>query len=351
LSAPHVLIIGAGIIGASIAYHLAKEGARATVVAASVGGTATPNGFAWINASWGNDAAYFRLRFDSLRRWQMLEQEIPDLGVSWGGSLTYDMNEEELHRYVDQFSTRGYPVRLVAADEARILEPNLLAPPQLAAYAEAEGAVEHGAATAALLKASGAAIIETIVHGLDLVGGRVMSVMTSEGLIEADQFVLAAGTGTVPLLATAGIVLDLDAPPGLILHTTPIRRLLRRLIVAPQIHIRQTLTGEIIAGSDFGGSAIDRGPMTIAAELMDLLRSTVRGTEDIAMARYSIGYRPTPTDALPIVGCVPGIDGLHVAVMHSGITNAPAIGAYMAEEIIHGRRSELIADYGIERFL
>jgi glycine/D-amino acid oxidase-like deaminating enzyme len=351
LSAPRVIVIGAGIIGASIAYHLAKEGAATTVIAADVGGTATPNSFAWINASWGNDPAYFRLRFDSLRRWQRLEQEVPELGVSWGGSLTYDMSEEELHRYVDQFAGRGYPVRLVDAVEARILEPNLLAPPQLAAYAEAEGAVEHGAATAALLKASGATLVATIVHGLDLAGGRVISVMTSEGPIEGDQFVLATGAGTVPLLATAGIKLDLDGPPGLILHTTPIRRLLRRLIIAPQIHIRQTLTGEIIAGSDFCGSAIDRGPMAVAAELVDLLRSTIRGTEDVSMGRYSIGYRPMPKDGLPIAGRVPGIEALYVAVMHSGITNAPAIGAYAAEEIIHGRRSELVAGYGIERFL
>jgi glycine/D-amino acid oxidase-like deaminating enzyme len=351
LSAPHVIVIGAGIIGASIAYHLARGGGRVTVIAASPSGTATANSFAWINASWGNDAAYFRLRFDSLQRWRMLEQELPDLGASWGGSLTYDMNQPDLHRYVAEFTARGYPVRLVDAVEARVLEPNLLAPPDIAAYAEAEGAVEHSAATAAFLKASAATMIHTTAHGLDLAGSRMMSVMTNEGPIEADCFVVAAGVGTVPLLATAGIALELDSPGGLILHTAPIRRLLRRLIIAPQIHIRQTLTGEIIAGSDFGGSPIDRGPMAVAAELMDLIRSTVRGTEDVAMARYSIGYRPTPKDTLPIVGSVPGIEGLYVAVMHSGITNAPAIGAYAADEILHGRRNELIKPYGIERFM
>jgi glycine/D-amino acid oxidase-like deaminating enzyme len=347
----HVIVIGAGIIGASIAYHLARGGARVTIIAASPGGTATPNSFAWINASWGNDEAYFRLRFDSLQRWHRLEQELPDLGVSWGGSLTYDMNQQELHRYAAEFGGRGYPLRLVDGADARVLEPNLLAPPVLAAYAEAEGAVEASAATAAFLRASAATMMHTTAHGLDLVGGRMMSVMTDDGPIEADYFVIAAGVGTAPLLATAGLVLELDSPAGLILHTTPIRRLLRRLIIAPQIHIRQTLTGEIIAGSDFGGSPIDRGPMAVAAELMDQIRSTVRGAEEISMARYSIGYRPTPKDTLPIVGSVPAIEGLYVAVMHSGITNAPAIGAYAADEILHGRRNELIKPYGIERFL
>jgi glycine/D-amino acid oxidase-like deaminating enzyme len=351
MSAQHVIVVGAGIIGVSIAYHLAKEGARVTIIATSPGGDATPNTFAWINASWGNDAGYYRLRFDSVERWRRLEQEIPNLGVSWGGSLTYDLSEAELRRYVAEFSARGYPVRLVDAVEARALEPSLLSPPHLAAYAEAEGAVEHSAATSALLKASAADLVRTRVHGLDVVGGRVMSVMTDEGPVEADHFVIAAGTGTAALLATAGIALELDAPAGLILHTAPVRRLLRRLIIAPQIHLRQTLTGEIIAGSDFGGSPVERGPMAVAAELLDLIRSTVRGTEDLQMARYSIGYRPTPKDMLPIVGPVPGIERLYVAVMHSGITNAPAIGAYAADEILHGRRSDLIKPYGIERFL
>jgi glycine/D-amino acid oxidase-like deaminating enzyme len=91
--------------------------------------------------------------------------------------------------------------------------------------------------------------------------------------------------------------------------------------------------------------------MAVSAELMDQIRATVRGTDEITMERYSIGYRPMPQDERPIIGLVPGIEGLYVAVMHSGITNAPAIGAYAADEILHDHRHDLIAPYGIERFL
>jgi glycine/D-amino acid oxidase-like deaminating enzyme len=60
---PHVLIVGAGIIGASIAWHLVRAGARVTVTdAGEPGGIATRNSWAWINASWGNPEPYFRLR-------------------------------------------------------------------------------------------------------------------------------------------------------------------------------------------------------------------------------------------------------------------------------------------------
>jgi glycine/D-amino acid oxidase-like deaminating enzyme len=349
--APHVIVIGAGIIGASAAYHLARGGARVTVLAASPGGVATPNSFSWINASWSNDPAYFRLRFESMQQWRRLEQEIPGLGLSRGGSITYDLGEPELRRYAAEFGARGYPLRLVTAEEIRQLTPNLATPPEFAVYAEAEGAVEQGIATAALLKASAAVFLQTTVHGLDTKGERVVCAMTSDGPIAGDHFVLAAGMGTVQLLATLGVQLDLHSPPGLIVHTRPLPRLLRQLIIAPEIHIRQTLDGKLIAGSDFAGSPIDRAPGIVAEELMSLLRSTVRGAQEVGMARYTVGYRPMPRDEHPIAGPVPGIDGLYVAVMHSGITNAPALGAAAAEAILKGSRSEFIKPYGIERFL
>jgi glycine/D-amino acid oxidase-like deaminating enzyme len=43
--------------------------------------------------------------------------------------------------------------------------------------------------------------------------------------------------------------------------------------------------------------------------------------------------------------------GAYVAVMHSGVTNAPAIGAYVAEDVLGDRQNALIAPYGTERFL
>jgi glycine/D-amino acid oxidase-like deaminating enzyme len=265
--------------------------------------------------------------------------------------LTYDISEPELQRYVTEFGARGYSLRLVDSDEARVLEPNLLSPPHLAAFAEAEGSVEPQTATSAFIKASSAQVLPTSAHGLDVVSGRLMSVMTDDGPVEADHFVIAAGATSTLLLATVDVMLRLNTPPGLILHTTPSRRLLHRVIIAPKIHMRQTITGEIIAGSDFGGSPIERGPMAVSAELMDQIRANVRGADEVSMERYSIGYRPMPQDERPIVGPVPGIEGLYVAVMHSGITNAPAVGAYAADEILYGRRHELIAPYGIERFL
>jgi glycine/D-amino acid oxidase-like deaminating enzyme len=76
-----VLIVGAGIIGASNAHHLARRGAGVTLIDRS------GHSFGWINASFGNPEPYFRLRFQSLLEFRRLESKTAGaLGVKWGGS-------------------------------------------------------------------------------------------------------------------------------------------------------------------------------------------------------------------------------------------------------------------------
>ena len=71
-----VLIVGAGIIGASIAHHLARRGAGVTLIdRAATAVEASGRSFGWIDASFGNPEAYFRLRFQSLLKYRRLESE------------------------------------------------------------------------------------------------------------------------------------------------------------------------------------------------------------------------------------------------------------------------------------
>lgn len=89
---PHVIVIGAGIVGASLAWHLTRDGARVTIVAADeegAGGTATPCSFAWLNASWHNPRFYYDFRLRSMAAWERLAGQVPPLRplVRWEGGL------------------------------------------------------------------------------------------------------------------------------------------------------------------------------------------------------------------------------------------------------------------------
>jgi glycine/D-amino acid oxidase-like deaminating enzyme len=76
----------------------------------------------------------------------------------------------------------------------------------------------------------------------------------------------------------------------------------------------------------------------------------LRGADALEPDFHTLGYRPTPADGFPVVGRPDGRRGLYLAVMHSAITLAPAIGRFAAEELLTDRRDPLLAPYGPSRF-
>lgn len=348
-----IIVIGAGIVGASIAWHLAKAGARVTVLAEEGGGRATPNSFAWINASWGNPEPYFRLRMRAIAEWRRLGADVPGAAPNWCGGLCWDLPPDELEAYAGQHESWGYGIRWVERSEIERIEPQLATVPERALHVAEEGAVEPAAAARALVaaaKAQGADVRQATV--LRLVSGAdgTLGVETTEGRLDADRVVLAAGAATADLAASLGVRVPLDTPPGLLVHSKPHRRLVNGLVIAPEAHLRQTADGRIVAGSDFGGGDPLGRPEAAAETLFACVRSMLRGSDDLALDFHTTGYRPTPADGFPILGAPRGEPRLYLAVTHSGVTLAPAIGLFAAEEILTGRRDPLLAPYGSERF-
>jgi glycine/D-amino acid oxidase-like deaminating enzyme len=349
-----VVVIGAGIIGASIAWHLTRAGARVTVVSESgAGGVATPNSFAWINASWGNPEIYFRLRMRAMAEWKRLANDVPGLPLAWCGGLCFDLPPDRLEAYAAQHSSWGYGIERVDRQQAAQIEPNLVDPPGFAVYVADEGVAEPVATAKALLthaEQGGARVTVGAVERLALSNGKVTGVVVSGETIGADEVVVAAGTGAPAIAATAGVRLPLDTPPGLIVHSRPYRKLLNGLVHAEKLHMRQTAEGRIIAGSDFAGGDPGGNPQATARELFAVTKAALRGADRLELDFHTVGYRPTPADGFPIISRADGIGGLYIAVMHSGITLAPAVGLFATREILDGERDTLLAPYGLERF-
>jgi glycine/D-amino acid oxidase-like deaminating enzyme len=352
---PNVIVVGAGIIGASIACHLAKAGARVTIIeAGEPGGIATRNSWAWINASWGNPEIYFRLRIRSMAEWRRLEREIPDLRVAWLGGLIWDIPPDELEAYAKEHASWGYGIRRVDRGEAARIEPQLRHPPDFALHVAEEGSVEPLAAAQALLAAAKALGVKIIanrpVRQLICRNGRVTGVETETGALEADEVVVAAGAGTAKLAASAGYALPLDTPPGLLIASKPHAKLLNGLVMSPGLHVRQTPEGRLLGGADFGGSDPGADATATSLDLFEAMRGMFKDGGALEYSHHTVGYRPMPGDGFPVVGRPPKIDGLYFAVLHSGITLAPAVGVFAAEEIVVGTRNDLLKPYGPERF-
>jgi glycine/D-amino acid oxidase-like deaminating enzyme len=142
----------------------------------------------------------------------------------------------------------------------------------------------------------------------------------------------------------------MSAPAGLLVVTRPCPKILNGLVMAPDLHVRQRRDGALIAGTDFAGTDPGTEPQKVADMIFDGLRRLLKAGPELAFDRYTVGYRPLPADDFPAVGAVPGRTNLTLAVMHSGITLAPAMGLYLADEILTGRREPLLAPYAAARF-
>lgn len=349
----HVIVVGAGIIGASIAWHLVRAGARVTVVEANrPGGMATPASFAWVNATWGNPERYFRLRQRSMREWTRLAADVPAIPLACTGGLCWDLPAAEFEAFEALHAAWGYDIRRVTHQEAARIEPKLLGLPSEALHVKEEGSVEPVAASLALLSHAGrlgARLISGQVKALRRAGDRIIGINIGSALVEADEIVLAAGIATPALAATAGVDVELDTPPGLIVHSRPHERLLNGIVLAEQLHMRQTAEGRVIAGADFGGGDPGEDAAATAQRLFAKLKGMLKGGERLEFDFHTVGLRPTPKDGFPIVSRADGIEGLYLAVMHSGITLAPAVGLFAAEELMTGERDALIAPYALSR--
>lgn len=353
-TATQPVVIGAGIIGASIAYHLAKAGRPPIILDAGPdGGLATSGSLAWINASWGNPEPYYRLRMRSIAEWHRLGRELKDIPLRWTGSLTYDMPRADLERYVAHHADWGYRIRLVGRNEIAAREPHLREVPDIAALCDDEGMVEPVAAARALRQAAiamGAVYhSDTRVEGIACQRDRITGVVSGRGIIATDRVVIAAGIATPSLLSPLGIGLPMTTPEGLLVHTEPLPPVLNGLVVAPDFHVRQTLEGRLVAGFDFVGTMAG-SPEESTQRLLRNLNDTFTLPRPAALSHTTFAQRPTPADGFPAVGFLPQVEGLYVAIMHSGMTLAPAVGLLAAEEILTGKRDSLLGPYAPTRF-
>ena len=357
-----VVVVGSGVVGSSIAYHLARRGVEVTVCEKEAPASgATSKSFAWINASAGKRPYhYYRLNRLSALAYRHLEAEVGgDLRVKWGGSLEWAEEAEtarDMRRAVAEQQAWGYPIRLIEADDFKALEPGLEpgGPVLAAAWTREEGSIDPELATWALVEAArreGARVeYPCEVTGIDLNGGSLNRVRTSLGDLEADALVIAAGVDTPSLAAMAGMRVPLRDSPGLLAHSVPVPRVLGRVVLAPGGAMKQKLDGSIVVSGGFGGRPVSDDPAGQAAEILRRAKTLIPEAHGADLARLTIGWRPVPEDGYPVLGFSGATPNVYVAVMHSGITLAPLVGRLVASEILDGVQVEMLEPYRPSRF-
>ena len=255
-----VVVVGAGILGCSIAVHLVDRGVRPVLIDPERPGQGTSTGsFASISAFGKDPAAWFQLACAGMSGWPRFAVRIgDDVGLRRAGEVRFTSDPEagrRLTRLVADARGRGYPVRLVDAGElARLLPDARIGPVAAACFAPNDGQVEPPlvlAACRAELEAAGARLVagRARVH-LDDDGVRVE---VGTEVLRPRTCVLAAGAEAVQVAAAVGLEVPTVASPGMLVQTRPLPPLTDRVVYlpggpGPAVHLRQRADGSVLIG-------------------------------------------------------------------------------------------------------
>ena len=335
-----VVVVGAGIVGASVAYHLACTGVPVTLLEQSPAPAAgvTGNSFAWIGDSSGDWPGGARdLRPDVRADYLRLEAELPEFAVRWTGSLSWTTASATGATSL----TLHEGQTMVATDEIALLEPHLLNPPAQAVHTPTDGGVDPAAMADALIRGA-CAHGAKVVYGASVISvnppeGRGVS--TSAGFHPAAIVVLAAGASTVALCRQLHVELPIEASPACLLRVAAPPGLIKTIVAGPHFEVREVRDGELLLTMPY----LDGGPEpSVAQDARRTLRRLASSLDDGAACRllsHHVSGRPMPADG-PIVGYVTPDQSVYVAVTHSAITLAPTLGRLIAEELTTGRPVE-----------
>jgi sarcosine oxidase subunit beta len=348
-----VLVIGGGVIGSSIAYHVARQGRKVLVVERQ--GIATEPTASWASAGgvrlWEQDPPEAALARAAIERWPGLAEELEaDPEYRQGGHLLLAESEAEaeyLHAFVQRQHGLGF-TQVSFLDRQAVFGsvPGLGGQVIAGSFSAASGHANPRRTTRAFANAAKrhGAIYWTATECLALhrVADRVVGALTGHGTVRAEQVVLAAGAWSRDLAKSIGIQLPLRARVLQVLRSTPAPAGALAPVVSAVgrvLSLKQEASGALVVGGGWLGDASPdgrsytlreesrAGNWATACELFPPLRK-------LRCAVAWGGLQAQCLDDLPLIGSFSGLKGLTMAVgSWYGFALAPAIGSCVADQL------------------
>jgi D-amino-acid dehydrogenase len=348
-----VIVVGSGVVGASCAYTARCLGAEVLLTDAALPGQATAAGAGIVcpwSSSLADDPVWYSFACAAARYYPRLVAELADLGETdlgyrQVGALVLAGSPEQQEQVRQQFLARrdeapeiGEVAALTGA-EARALFPPLH-PDHAAVLVGGAWRVDGRLLAASMARAAAGkgAVITASRAELVCRSGRVAGVMLKGVLVEADAVVAATGAWTTSFLEPSGVTVAVTPQRGQIVHMSlEPADTSRWPVVLPTASSHYLLA--------FGGSRVVAGATretgagfdyrVTPGGLSEVLEQALAVAPGLAAGTYletRVGFRPMGPDSLPLLGPVPGVDGLVVAtgLGPTGLTMGPYAGAVAA---------------------
>lgn len=348
-----VLVIGGGVIGLSLAWELAGQGAQVTLLdRQSLGQEAS-----WAGAGMlppGKVASAMnpeqRLRAHSHELWQPLSEALADqTGIDNGyricGALEvgFPGEHDRIAKEIETWNSEGVAVEPLDATSLRKDERVLSREIESGYLLPEMGQIRNPRHLKALAVACGLRGGVTMhsdleVLGFETQGDRVTAVRTPYGDFQADQFCLAAGAWSSRLSEQLGVGLSVSPVRGQIVQLSTVPRVLTRIVQQGRRYFVPRPDGRLLIGAteEYDTGFTKQNTAGGVAELLQFAARIVPCLELAAIERMWSGLRPGSPGGLPYLGKLPGKDNFFVAAGHfrNGLQMSPATARVMRQLIL-----------------
>lgn len=367
----HVIIVGAGVIGLSIAWRLAQRGAAVTVFDKGEAGRGASHAAAGMLAACTElepgEEGLLALNRASQLLWPEFAAELEEasgesVDLRQEGTLAVALTADDhgkIHHQFEHQRSLGLPLEWLSAAAVKRREPYLNPNLVGAVFSPEDHQVDNRKLAHALRIAAARAGVtvheRAEVERIVVTDGRATGVVVDRMEHAADCVVLAAGpwsrlveglpaAARPPVRPIKGQMLALGMDPRL--------PLLRHVVWAPGVYLVPRRDGRLVVGATTEEKGFD--PHLTAGGQLALLEAAWRalpGIEELSIVETWVGFRPGSRDDAPILGAGP-LDGLVYATGHhrNGILLTPLTAASMARLIVDGVTDAIVAPFALDRF-
>lgn len=355
------IVVGAGILGASTAYHLAKAGANVTLVDRQDTGQAT-DAAAGIVCPWlsqRRNQAWYQLAKGGARYYgdlikQLEEDGETDTGYKRVGAISLHTDDEKLDKMEERAHKRredapeiGDITRLSPAETKKLFP--VLSEQYASVHISGAARVNGRALCQALVngaKKHGAVVLQGDAS-LVYEGNEVMGIKAEGRMLLADQVIVTAGAWANELLQPLGVHFLVTYQKAQIVHLhMPDADTGSWPVVMPpnDQYILAFENGRVVAGATHENDTGLDCRVTAGGlhEVFDKALAVAPGLANSTMVETRVGFRPFTPGFLPVIGAMPGYKGLLIAngLGASGLTAGPYLGSELAKLAL-GQPTEL----------
>jgi len=360
-----VVIIGGGVIGASIAHSLVKQQQRVLLVEKNQLGqeaSAAAGGILAVASGSSKRGPMYQLKRASQELYPALIEELEertgiDLEYQTVGVLELirtDIDEKKYRKLYELRQEQGYPATWLSAAEVHRLEPALAADVRGAVHFPSDHHLHNGKLAEAWVKAAAlcGATIQTgaIVIEARRANGKVTAVRIGDEWITVGTIVIAAGSWSREVGEIFGLTIPVEPAKGQMIAIRSTQ--LRHVVSWDDHYLVPRKNGELIIGSTVEFIGHDK-EVTLAA-IQDFIHKSealVPGISKAPLSRFWAGLRPYSPTRRPILCRAPGLENVVIATGHhrNGILLAPITGQLISELITTGQPSMSLEPFDIPR--